>query len=93
MKVLDRLARWWISRRYDHGYVMVSAEMVGQYELQASELEMFKRHLSHRWQVRIHNRDSQERALQNLQQLGLTFDDEVVHENVREAIYEGAVGG
>lgn len=79
------LALWWLRHRdrifVPDGYVLVSDEYLRGCAAGERELDMFKRHLSHRWQVRIRNRDRQERALENLQQLGLYNEDFEVHDD------------
>lgn len=43
-----------------------------QYRAMERELAMFKRYMSHRWQVRIKNRADNEERLRRLEQLGGT---------------------
>lgn len=74
--MIARLLMWFGLRVMPVGYVAVSNDRLVEYVQAEIELAMFQRHLSHRWQVRIRNRDAQERALNSLMALGMAEGDE-----------------
>lgn len=74
--MIERLRMWLWVRLMWRGYVAVSTERLLEYADAERELAMFKRHLSHRWLVRIRNREAQAVALENLMSLGYAEGDE-----------------